>query len=219
MNSLYQKEKYLSTDNICSVANTLKSLYGRESFQLEGKVALLVLDLQGFFISRASHAFVPSAEAIIPNVSMLIDLFDQQNLPVIVTRHINNEENASMMSKWWRDTLTSSNPLSELVPEICRKNMCVVEKSQYDAFYDTELEQKLQGIDNIVITGVMTHLCCETTARSAFVRGFNVFFVCDATATYNRAMNEASLLSLSHGFANIVTAEQIAGKIGAYESF
>ena len=61
----------------------------------------------------------------------------------------------------------------------------------------------------MVVSGVMTHLCCETTARSAFVRGFEVFFLIDGTATYNKEHHLATLLNLSHGFANLVLSGEI----------
>jgi isochorismate hydrolase len=55
----------------------------------------------------------------------------------------------------------------------------------------------------------MTHLCCETTARSAFVRGFEVFFTIDGTATYNQGFHLGTLVNLSHGFATPVLASEI----------
>jgi bifunctional isochorismate lyase / aryl carrier protein len=55
----------------------------------------------------------------------------------------------------------------------------------------------------------MTHLCCETTARSAFMRGFEVFFTMDGTATYNEQLHRASLLTLSHGFALPVLMDEL----------
>ncbi|MEW6239950.1 MAG: isochorismatase family protein, partial [Chloroflexota bacterium] len=72
-------------------------------------------------------------------------------------------------------------------------------------------EQTLRDleVEQVVITGVMTHLCCETTARAAFVRGFDVFYVVDGTATYTEAFHRASLLNLAHGFAVPVLAEEI----------
>ena len=65
------------------------------------------------------------------------------------------------------------------------------------------------GVRRIVISGVMTHLCCETTARSAFVRGFEVFFTVDGTASYTADFHRASLLNLAHGFAVPVLVSEI----------
>ena len=88
-------------------------------------------------------------------------------------------------------------------------------KNQYDAFYKTKLDQILKNIkiEQIVITGVITHLCCETTARSAFVHGYKVFFPIDGSATYNEDIHIASLINLGHGFANIVTTLKLANSV------
>ncbi len=160
--------------------------------------------MQSYFIDSSSHAHVPSAETIVPNIRKLMNTFLAAAQPVVMTRHINTLENAGMMGCWWRDLLTDDNPLSQLTPELSTHDCHIVEKPQYDAFYNTELEQLLSDVDQIVVTGLMTHLCAETTARSAFMRGFEVFLTADGTATYNLDLHRASLLNLSHGFAHII---------------
>jgi len=108
--------------------------------------------------------------------------------------------------------MTGDNPLMEIIKVLNDKRVLVLEKSQYDAFYHTDLYTLLstKGIKQVVITGVITHLCCETTARSAFMRGFDVFFVVDGTATLNREFHLASLRNLSHGFAVLVLTRDVA---------
>ena len=105
------------------------------------------------------------------------------------------------------------NPLSQITPELDAGY--TIEKTQYDAFYQTALEDLLKekGITQVVITGVMTHLCCETTARSAFMRGFTVFFPIDGTATYNEDFHRSTLLNLSHGFAIPALIEELAEEV------
>lgn len=175
--------------------------------------ALLVLDMQDFFLKEISHAFVPSVSQIIPVINELIVLFRQLSRPVILTRHLNTPSDAKLMSRWWKDLIKREDPLSTISDKIVLfSKAIVIEKTQYDAFYKTELEKILleRKVKQLVICGVMTHLCCETTARSAFVRGFEVYFPADATATYNENFHRASLLNLAHGFAVITTAEDIA---------
>lgn len=173
--------------------------------------ALLVLDMQEYFIKENSHAFVPSATAIIPGIQALISTFSEAKRPIIFTRHTNDTDNARQMALWWKALLKPGTPESEIISEFNTTRGIVINKHQYDAFYDTRLETVLhtQGVGEIVITGVMTHLCCETTARSAFMRGFGVFFVVDGTATYNEAFQRATILNLSHGFANPVQVNDI----------
>ena len=164
--------------------------------------ALLVLDMQNYFLEEDSHAFVPSAPAIIPGISGLVDLYCKLGRPVIFTRHVSDGSPATML-KWWDDSMAGNDMRSEIISSLDTGGGMVLEKSTYDAFLHTDLENILRanGIADIVICGVMTHLCCETTARSAFNRNFNVFFPVDGTATYNESFHLAALVNLYHGFA------------------
>jgi len=173
--------------------------------------ALLVLDMQAYFLDASSHAYIPSAEAIVKGIVTLIKEYYSHGRPVIFTQQINTASNAGMMSIWWKDLLTIQNPRHKIIPDIDLSMGTLFQKSQYDAFYQTRLEEMLHGkeITQVVICGVMTHLCCETTARSAFMRGFEVFFPVDGTATYNLDYHKASLLNLAHGFASVVLLKDI----------
>ena len=174
--------------------------------------ALLVLDMQEYFLRENSHAFIPSAEAIIPGIQKLIRIFHALERPAIFTRHTNTPADAGQMALWWKDLLGPDTPESGIIPELDTTKGVVLGKHQYDAFYKTELEQMLRanGVKEVVVTGLMTHLCCETTARSAFMRGFKVYFAVDGTATYTEAFHRATILNLAHGFAIPVLTEEIS---------
>ena len=63
----------------------------------------------------------------------------------------------------------------------------LLEKPRFGAFHGTDLELILRsrGIDTIIVTGIATNVCCETTAREATVRDFRVFFLSDGTTTFD----------------------------------
>lgn len=132
--------------------------------------ALLILDMQQYFLRESSHAYISSAPAIIPGIRDLIKAYATWDMPIIFTQHINSPQNAKMMGKWWKDLIREKNPLSEITDEFDTTSGIIIKKSQYDAFYETPLENILQKkkITQLVISGVMTNLCCETTARSCF---------------------------------------------------
>jgi isochorismate hydrolase len=73
------------------------------------------------------------------------------------------------------------------------------------------LQERLveMGVKEVIVTGVMTNLCCETTAREAFVKGFRVFFSTDATATSDLELHEATLKNLAYGFAYLVDCDRL----------
>jgi bifunctional isochorismate lyase/aryl carrier protein len=175
------------------------------------RAALLVLDMQAYFLRDTSHAYIPSAAAIIPGVQALIHAFALDQRPVIFTRHTNIPANSGQMALWWKNLLEPETPDSKIIPELDTTTGVVLGKHQYDAFYKTDLEQTLRAseVGEVVVTGVMTHLCCETTARSAFMRGFGVFIAVDGTATYTEMFHRASILNLAHGFAVPVMTYEI----------
>jgi isochorismate hydrolase len=105
--------------------------------------------------------------------------------------------------------------MSELVPGICHDNDTVLVKHQYDAFHGTRLEELLRSnnIRHPVICGVMTNLCCETTLRSAFVKGFRPVLPLDATAAYNRLLHISAFRNIAFGFSPAMTASEVLGNI------
>jgi nicotinamidase-related amidase len=70
-------------------------------------------------------------------------------------------------------------------------------------------------VEDLVITGIMTNMCCESTARDAYFRDYRVFFLADATGSISEEMQLASLLNLAFGFAWVTSVntilEQLAG--------
>jgi isochorismate hydrolase len=215
--ALMQKESYFTPETIheksSEMLHALVDFRKRhESITFDPRrAALLVLDMQEYFLQESSHAFVPSAPAIIPNLQRMISCFHARHRPVIFTRHVNTPEDAGMMARWWKDLVRSGAPESGISSLLNPTESMTIQKSQYDAFYHSELAQVLgtNEVEQVVITGVMTHLCCDTTARSAFVRGFEVFFIVDGTATYNESFHRATLQNLTHGFAVPVLSEEI----------
>ena len=218
-----EKEKYFSPENFKSKSSEFleyaNSFFGNRSIDfIPRSSALIVLDMQDYFLLESSHAYIPSASVIIPPLNLLINEYFSHNLPVIFTQNINTPQNSQMMSKWWKDLITEGSRYSAISKDIEKEKGIVILKSQYDAFYVTKLENILKEklVKQLVITGVMTHLCCETTARSAFVRGYEVFFPVNGTATYNEKFHLASLANLSHGFAVPILTEDLIKKFNKY---
>lgn len=210
------KETYFSDNSIREKSIEMLVRVGPLRKRHEGALdpahaTLLVLDMQDYFLEPSAHAFVPSAPAIIPGIRKLISAFNRHGRPVIFTRHVNTGSDAGAMATWWGELITEDNPASALTGQLDATKGTILNKTQYDAFYDTGLERALNASTSqqVVICGVMTHLCCETTARSAFVRGFDVFFAIDGTATYNEEFHIATLLNLSHGAAVPMLVDEI----------
>ncbi|CAK7357174.1 unnamed protein product [Dovyalis caffra] len=168
---------------------------------------LLVIDVQNYFSSMV--------QPILPRLLTTIDLCRRSSIPVLFTRHRHKSpSDHGMLAEWWdNDLIIDGTVESELMPEIRRlvgQNE-VVEKNTYSAFENTGLKERLveMGVKEVIVAGVMTNLCCETTARAAFVSGFRVFFSTDATATSDLELHEATLKNLAYGFAYLVDCERL----------
>jgi nicotinamidase-related amidase len=97
----------------------------------------------------------------------------------------------------------------------------LLEKPRFGAFHATDLELILRsrGIDTIIITGIATNVCCETTAREATVRDFRVFFLSDGTTTFDigdvsaAELQRATCATLGLVFAQVLTVDDMIRKI------
>ena len=211
------EEGYASEDNLPEktekwLAEVKK--HTRRGFEFEPEAsALLVIDMQTFFLSPDSHAFLPAAQAVIPNVRKLAQAFRVADRPVIFTRHaLRDDEDPGIMGEWWADVIRDGDPISEIEPSLNpMSSEAIIRKTRYNAFFETELDEILRKrqVKKIVITGVMTHLCCETTAREAFTRDYEVYFVVDGTATQDEEFHISSIRNLAHGFATPVSTAYI----------
>ena len=213
------KERYFKPESIQTLTSHWLKKYGdpdkalNHPFDIK-KAALIILDMQQYFLYPGSHAYLPSAEMILAGLNKAAGFFRKNNRPVIATRHKNDQQNAGMMASWWSELITADHPHFGLHPELNIKQDEILDKSQYDAFYESRLAVILNQyhVDQVVIGGLMTHLCCETTARSAFVRGYRVFFLVDGTATYNKEFHQGTLRNLGHGFAVLMSVNHLIGK-------
>eukprot|EP01018_Ginkgo_biloba_P011485 Gb_23881 [translate_table: standard] len=169
------------------------------------KAVLLVIDMQDYFRGIGTP--------ILSAIRHTIDSCRAQNIPVVYTRHSHKDpSDYGMLGEWWNDLIHDGTPEAELMPEVDRKESDkLVHKHTYSGFYNTDLEKYLQeqGKNEVIITGVMTNLCCETTARDAFIRGFRVFFSTDATATSNKDLHNSTLKNLAYGFAYLVNCQRL----------
>jgi len=170
--------------------------------------ALLVIEMQEVFMTEMGMI----SKKQIENVKKLIGFANKKNIKLIYVRHNDSAPDSQNMIEWWRgDKIEYGSEGWKIINEFNTNNSTIIDKSQYSAFYGTNLEQILRSnqITDILISGVMTNCCCETTARDAFMRGFNVFFVNDATATINKELHLSSIKNLAFGFAEIVDTEDI----------
>jgi len=183
------------------------------------KAALLVIDMQYFFLDPASPSYTCGGPAILPKLQKVIHAFRQANRPVIYTRHVHHPDylDAGIMAWWWEGMCKEGTPESEIHQDIApRPNEKVIFKHRYSAFYNTDLETVLRSlkVEELVVAGIMTNMCCESTARDAYFRDYRVFFLADGTGSVTEEMHLASLLNVAFGFAWVTDVDTVTAQLG-----
>ena len=187
----------------------IKDYAFRQAWPTVEKSALLIIDMQIFFEKLS--------EPITGNIVSLIDACRARNVKIFFTRHGHREpqKDGGMLGEWCNDLIHYGSAEWELIHELTVfPHDTIIDKNRYSTFFNTDLDKdlKAQGVEDLVICGVMTNCCCETTARDAFVRDYRVFFVADATAAVSEELHIASLKNLAYGFAYILDTKALCQK-------
>ncbi len=180
--------------------------------------ALLVVDMQRFFLDESSPTFTCGGLPILPNIRRLLDAFRQAGRPVIFTQHVHHPDHmdSGIMGWWWEGMCLEGSPESEIHADIAPlPEEKVIQKHRYSAFYNTDLETVLRvlKIEDLVIAGVMTNMCCESSARDAYYRDYRVFLPADGSGSINEEMHLASLLNIAFGFAYVTTTGALVKQV------
>lgn len=177
-------------------------------------LALLVIDAQKAFLSPEGSAFI-SSSGVTPMISQYISYAENHGIPLIFTRHAHDSnDDGGMMSRFYNGLIREGSADSELLDIFSGIKSCKkIRKNSYDAFRNTELLEYLNEnrIKRLLVCGVVTHLCVETTCRRAFLEGFEVFIAVDACASYTETLHLSSLLSLCDAAAIPVSQESVTG--------
>ncbi len=180
------------------------------------KCALLVVDMLRYFAHPRGRFYLPSTGAIVPRIGKLLELWRNSGRTVVFTRHCHSgPDDLGMLGKFFGDYIRCDGEDSRIIRELRPLSTeRVFRKNTYDAFQGTGLDEFLEGegIEQVLVTGVLTHLCCETTARSAFVRGYEVYVPADGLTTTSEALHVGSLTGLATGFAVVTSTEAVCGE-------
>jgi nicotinamidase-related amidase len=170
------------------------------------KKALLVIDVQNEYFTGKLKVTYPNNS--FDNILKVMDYAKENNMIVIIVQH----------TALFGDTFIKNSNGWELQPMILEKSYdYIIEKTKPSSFYETNLEEilKKENITEIVISGYMTQMCCDTTAREAFHRGYHVDFLSDATGTIDvnnevgvissKDLHKATLIAQSLKFSNVIS--------------
>ena len=162
--------------------------------------ALLVIDVQREYFEGALPIRHPVGH--LGNILEVMDAAKEANVPVVVVRHHQPDPDSPIFRKgsdtWRLHDEVESRPRDVLI-----------DKQLPGSFTNTPLDQflKERGVETVTIAGYMTQMCCDTTARQAFHRGYKVEFLKDATGTLDVA-NTAGSVTAEQLHESILVAQQ-----------
>jgi ureidoacrylate peracid hydrolase len=198
------------------------------------KTALVVIDLQHAFMNEAvGHAVVPAARAIVPAVNRLATVVRETGGVFWVqmthdARCLADWSTAfAMLTPDMRDkriaALGEGTLGHELWPELdVRPQDEIVKKYRYSGFLPgtSELPQRLRarGFDTVLITGTVTNVCCESSARDAAMLNFRTIMISDANAALTQAEHEAALAAFYNVFGDVMDSDMIIAALGRARS-
>lgn len=190
--------------------------------------ALLVVDMQNDFVRAGAPLEVPDARATIGTIQQLLTAFRGGGLPVSYTRFLSLQDD-NLAWRWtsechpatracWPDhsrtydDIAGSRPCADVIDELApAPGESVVDKLGYGSFHGTDLDARLRtlGVRSLVITGTVTQICVEETAREAYHHGYATTIVADAVSSFAPDLHAATLRNFAMKFGWVSDAGQV----------
>lgn len=194
------------------------------------RTALVVIDMQHFFVAPGAALEVPAARDIVENINRLAAAMRESDGVVAWVRM--TFEPDELADRWtaflpvnaghdggapFRD-IEPGRPGHELWSALdVHERDLVVDKCRFSAFIQgsSNLQQLLdaRGVDTLIIVGTLTNVCCESTARDAMMLNYRVTMVDDATATLTDAAHRAALDNVAMFFGDVQTTADVVAML------
>ena len=196
------------------------------------KTALIVVDMQnGFLMKGVAHALCEQAIEIVPNINRLAEAARRTGGTVVWIQtaatpetlqswSVNVEMNGPERTAQRFASLGPGTKGYELWAGLdARPDDVFVQKTRYSAFIqgssNLEAVLRARGIDTAIITGTVTNVCCESTARDAMMRNFRTIMVTDANAATSDELHNASLAAFYLKFGDIMPTDMFIASLTA----
>ena len=190
------------------------------------RTALVVIDMQHAFMNDAvGHAVCPTARDIVPAINRLADAVREAGGGVFWVRMTHDEKTEIDWSVAYQiatpaarakriAALTAGSLGHSLWPELDVKPADeIVDKYRFSGFLPgtSELPERLRarGFDTVLITGTVTNVCCESSARDAMMSNFKTVMVSDGNAALTQAEHDAALTAFYNVFGDVMDTDML----------
>ncbi len=194
--------------------------------------ALLVVDMQNDFVRVGAPLEVPRARETIAAHQQLLSACRELDIPIIYTKFVAGPQR-TLMWEWspelappicscWKGfrryypDVDNELDCSEIVDELCpQPGDPIVEKFGYGAFHNTNLDDLLKArhVASVLITGTVTQICVEESARESFKRGYPTTIVSDAVSSYLPDLHAAVLKNFARKFGWVTPAAEVIDEL------
>ncbi len=187
--------------------------------------AVVVIDMQNDFcdpqgfVATKRGTDLTDTRAIIPKLIKLLDAARKVKVKVVLVQMstTNNDLTGPIMDRLRRisaneRTCPEGSWGAELIPEIVpAPDDIIVYKNRYSAFIKSDLDKKLKvmGIKTLIMTGVATNVCVESTARDGYMLDFYILVPRDLVACAHQELQDVSIRNLQSYFGTITSAQEI----------
>ena len=188
------------------------------------RTALVVVDLQNFFVAPGMPMTVPAAEAILPRVNRLATAVRAAG-GVIAWVQMTADPDGPRWQSFYAmrpvsleatltEMLRPGHPAHALHPDLrTEPGDLFVQKSRFSAFLQgsSDLDGLLRGrgVDTVVVVGTLSNVCCESTARDAMMLDYRVLLVSDANAALDDVLASTTLVNIVTAFGEVPSTEQV----------
>lgn len=193
------------------------------------KTALLVIDMQNHWVDKDGLSHIQNAHEIVPNINRIADHLRTSGgmvVWVVVSfsdagrsawpmffDHLENAKDGARA----RTALTPGNPMHDLWADLdVHVGDPIVSKDRFSAFIagSSDLEELLRGhgIDTVLIAGVATNICCESTARDAMMLDFRTVMIEDANVARTDEDHIAGLRTFAQTFGAVMSTDDVISR-------
>lgn len=193
------------------------------------RAALLVVDMQNYFVAEGFPAEIPASRGIVPAINRMARALREAGGTVVWIRTTAR----GALERWanhHRHMLTDARRAArlaglaedaegfQLFPALeSRPGDLQVEKIQYGAFVagSSRLHEilKARGIETLLVAGTATNVCCESTARDAMMLDYRVVMLADANAAATDAEHVAALDAIALFFGDVMTVDEAVARV------
>jgi nicotinamidase-related amidase len=190
--------------------------------------ALVVVDMQNDFVRAGAPLEVPDARRTIPVHQELIAACRVLGVPVIYTKFLAGPER-TLIWEWspvlappvcccWKgfqrhyDDIDATRDCADIIDELYPEpGDPIVDKFSYGAFHHTNLDDLLKArhVESVLVTGTVTQICVDETARESFKHGYPTTIVADAVSSYLPDLHDAVLKNFAHKFGWVSTSHEV----------